>query len=85
MKSIVKVKKAAYYGYSLHTDMDKDGGYTIGYALGFRPNGLNDSQGQFAVVASRDGAWLNICERRKNSKIGDYFLISLEDFVEKYV
>lgn len=85
MKSIIKVKRAVYYGYSLHLNTEKDGEYTCEYALGFRPNGLHDSEGQFAVIAPRSSAWHDICEIRKKSKVGDEFIISLEDFIEKYV
>lgn len=83
MKSKVEVKKATYYGYSLHVTSGK--AWDVMYSLGFRPNGLNDSRGQFAIVASRNGAWNDICERRKNCKVGDEFIITLEPDYEKYV
>ena len=84
MKSTLEVKKATYYGYSLHVGEAPDN--MMFYALGFRPNGLHDSTDQFAVVAPRKGAWADICERRKKCKVGDEFIITMEEILgEKYL
>jgi hypothetical protein len=83
MKSTVEVKKAVYYGYSIRRGAAPEN--EVYYSLGFRPNGLNDSKGQFVVSASLEGVWSNICERREKCKIGDEFIITLEDSIEKYI
>lgn len=83
MKSKVEVKKATYYGYSIRRGAAPEN--EVYYSLGFRPNGLYDSRGQFAVVTSLNGAWHDICERRKNCKVGEDFIITLESDYEKYV
>ena len=79
----MEVKKATYYGYSLHVTPGEAS--DVNYSLGFRPNGLNDSKGQFAVVAPRNSAWFDVCERRKNCKVGDEFIINIEAYFEKYL
>ena len=79
----MEVKKATYYGYSLHVTSGK--AWDVMYSLGFRPNGLNDSKGQFVLVTPRNSAWFDICERRKNCKVGDEFIITIEANFEKYL
>ena len=84
MKSALEVKKAVYYGYSIHVGEFPEN--EVFYSLGFRPNGLNDSKGQFAVIAPREGAWFDICERKKNCRVGDEFIITMGDILgEKYL
>ena len=83
MKSKVEVKKSVQYGYSIHIGAAPEN--EVYYSLGFRPNGLNDSKGQFVVIAPRESVWFDICERRKKCKIGDEFIVTLEDSIEKYI
>lgn len=84
MKSTLEIQKAVYYGYSLHVGAAPEN--DVYYSLGFRPNGLNDSKGQFCVMTPRGGAWFDICERKKKCKIGDEFIITMEDILgEKYL
>ena len=74
MKSILDVEKATYYGYSFAVNT-KNG---LEYNLGFRPNGLHDSKGQFVIRTCMGGVWDNIVNRKENCKIGCEFLLSFK-------